>query len=103
MDEREYNQTNINVNINQQQQPPQGKVVTQNKHIFVWVFTFVLGELGIDRFIRGQIGLGVIKLITLGACGVWALVDFIIACVKAYGGAYADTEEITFVNGLYTR
>lgn len=34
-----------------------------------------LGWLGIDRFIVGDILLGVLKLITFGGLGIWQLVD----------------------------
>lgn len=76
-----------------------------NKHIFVWVGTFFFGYLGLDRFLRGQIGTGVCKLLfgwlTLG---IWQLVDWIIAMTKAYGSAYGNVEEITFdTDGNYTR
>ena len=74
-----------------------------NKHLFCWVFTWLLGGLGIDRFLRGQVGLGVLKLVTCGGCGVWALVDFILCVVKVYGGDYKDQEEVVFVNGEYSK
>ena len=50
---------------------------------------------------RGQAGLGVLKLLTCGGCGVWALIDWIIALTKVYGSAMANQEEIVFVDGNY--
>ena len=39
------------------------------------ILSILLGYLGIDRFYTGQIGLGVVKLLTGGACGIWWLID----------------------------
>lgn len=79
------------------------KVTKINKHIHAWVFCFLIGNLGVDRFVRGQIGLGILKLITCGGFTIWGLVDWIIALVKAYGSAYSNTDDFTFINGQYSR
>lgn len=73
-----------------------------NKHLYTWVFSFLLGMYGVDRFVRGQIGLGLLKLFTGGGFGIWAFVDFIIAAVKSYGAAYGDGDDVIFdISGNY--
>ena len=39
------------------------------------LLSWLLGCLGVDRFYRGQVGIGILKLLTFGGCGIWALVD----------------------------
>lgn len=76
-----------------------------NKHLFVWAGAFILGGFAVDRFIRGQIGVGICKIIFgIFTLGIWYLVDWIIALSKAYGSEYADTEFLTFdKEGNYTK
>ena len=47
------------------------------------VLSWTLGYLGADRFYDGQVGWGVLKLITLGAFGIWWLVDAAYYTTKA--------------------
>ena len=40
------------------------------------IISLLGGTLGIDRFLLGQIGLGVGKLLTCGGCGIWSLLTY---------------------------
>lgn len=50
----------------------------QNKWIILLVLCWFLGVFGIHRFYTGHSLIGFLQLITLGGCGIWALIDFII-------------------------
>jgi predicted RNA-binding Zn-ribbon protein involved in translation (DUF1610 family) len=67
-----------------------------NKHFFVWVGTFLFGYFGVDRFLRGQIGFGILKIL-VDWFGIWALIDWIIALTK-YG---VQGEEFIFIDGKW--
>lgn len=96
------------INVTMQDTTPaytiQAKEKRVNKNIFVWVFAFLLGCFGVDRFVRGQVGLGILKILTLDCFGIWWTVDFIIALVKAYSSNhFGDEKEMLFINGKYAR
>ncbi len=48
----------------------------------VLVMSIFFGSLGVDRFIMGHVGLGLLKLFTLGGCGIWWLIDIILIATK---------------------
>jgi len=58
------------------------------------ILSVLLGGLGVDRFYSGHVGLGVLKLITMGGCGVWALIDMIMIAT----GKFRDGDGLLVVN-----
>ena len=54
------------------------------------------GQLGIDRFMIGDTGMGVAKLLTCGGLGIWAIVDWFLIM-----GATREKNMEAFQNTFY--
>lgn len=50
----------------------------QTKWIVCLLLCWFLGAFGVHRFYTGHIGIGIAQLLTLGGCGIWTIIDFII-------------------------
>ena len=66
---------------------PAGQVSDKSR-LAALLLNFFLGPFGVHRFYVGKIGTGLLQLFTLGALGIWSLVDFILIAV----GAFTDKE-----------
>ena len=49
----------------------------------ILIISIFLGYLGIDRFMLGDTGMGVLKLLTGGVCGILAIIDWFTISKKA--------------------
>ena len=70
------------------------------------IISILVGEFGVDRFMMGDIGLGVLKLLTFGGCLVWWAVDIaliqnktrevnfnqLMQSIQQFGGGYAPPQ-----------
>jgi TM2 domain-containing membrane protein YozV len=60
----------------------------QKEGLVVLLLCFFLGYLGVHRFYTGHTTIGIVQLLTLGGCGIWTLIDFILIII----GNFKDSD-----------
>ena len=72
-----------------------------NKVLYV-LMAFFFGAIGVHRFLRGQVGLGILMIFVGWATfGIWPLVDFIISLAKL--ASYPGDTYVFTPDGRWTR
>ncbi len=56
---------------------------SEKSFLTTWLLALLVGLLGVDRFYLGKVGTGLLKLVTFGGIGVWALIDLIMVLTGA--------------------
>jgi hypothetical protein len=76
---------NINININTNSNEPtynNGKRIVEKNFVLALLLSIFLGWLGIDRFYVHHVGLGLLKLFTVGGFGIWWIIDIVMFATK---------------------
>lgn len=87
----------MSMNANPQVQPKPA----EKSWLVTALLSFFVGFLGIHRFYTGYIVIGIVQLLTLGGCGLWALIDLICILANKFndakGQALADYNKIVAI------
>ncbi len=67
--------------------------VSEKDWLVTLILAFVVGFLGVHRFYVGKIGTGILQLVTLGGCSIWAIIDVVLIAM----GKFTDADGKTIV------
>ncbi|SVB99949.1 uncharacterized protein METZ01_LOCUS252803 [marine metagenome] len=83
------NDSQVTTNINQPTQDDKNQPTQDEpkEWLVTLLLCFFLGVLGVHRFYTGHTKIGVAQVLTLGGCGIWALIDFIMILVGNFKDA----------------
>jgi TM2 domain-containing membrane protein YozV len=70
----------------------------KSKLVLVIISFLGLGFIGVDRMYAGQMGLGLLKLFTIGGLGIWAIIDYITILINALSKSQRGVFGITSWN-----
>ena len=62
--------------------------------IMLLIISLVAGPLGVDRFVVGDVGLGIAKLLTCGGLGIWTIVDYFLIMGRAREVNYEKIQQV---------
>jgi hypothetical protein len=68
--------------------------------VMMLVISFIGGSLGIDRFLIGDTGLGIGKLLTCGGVGIWAIVDYFLIMNATKESNLKKLQTVSLFNGM---
>ena len=70
------------------------EIQDNNRWIITLMLCWFLGVFGVHRFYTGHTFIGIAQILTVGGCGIWVLIDFIIIL----SGSYKDSNGIPIKN-----
>ncbi|MFO8030899.1 MAG: TM2 domain-containing protein [Cyclonatronaceae bacterium] len=62
--------------------------------VLLLIISLVAGPLGVDRFVVGDVGLGIAKLLTCGGLGIWTIVDYFLIMGRAREVNYEKIQQL---------
>ena len=66
----------------------------------ILIISILIGGWGVDRFMLGETGLGIAKLLTCGGCYIWWIIDMVNATDRTRQYNYKKLQEALMMQGI---